>query len=242
MRIYLCGIGGMIFALCAQPRLLAQQKEEGPQPTAVSVPFIGCKSGGQVAPEAPKGTSTSVRITAQEAQGLAYYESAPGLGVLAPRGWHCFGTYGSGGDALFVSPQSIDTPLFAPGWKGFAGPAIEFAHRFGDTFGRFAVAEVIARVFPAYKMFATHVMEEIPASPFTFGPYSKDSLTYKRTTVVEYKTPAQTEGLGTHSSLLKNGSPIEGVAILIGQTPDLLLLSVRLPRSSRTYVGDHSSS
>jgi hypothetical protein len=47
--------------------------------------------------------------------------------------------------------------------------------------------------------------------------------------VFEYKTPAQTEGLGTHSSLLRSGSPIEGVAILIGETPDLLLLSLRLP-------------
>jgi len=229
VRICQCGIGGMIFTLCAQPWLLAQEKAASPQPTAVSVPFIGCKSGGQVgSAEAPKGTSTSVPITAQEAQGLAYYESSPGFGVLAPRGWHCFGTYGSGGDALFVSPQPIDTAIFAPGWKGFAGPAIEFTHRFGGTFGRFAVAEVIARVFPAYRAFATHVME-FPAPQFAFGPYPKDSLTYKGTTVVEYKTPPQTEGLGTHSSLLKNGSPIEGVAILIGQTPDLLLLSVRLP-------------
>jgi hypothetical protein len=45
----------------------------------------------------------------------------------------------------------------------------------------------------------------------------------------EYKTPAQTDGLGTHSWLKKNGSPIEGVAMLVGPTPDLLLLSVRLP-------------
>jgi hypothetical protein len=47
--------------------------------------------------------------------------------------------------------------------------------------------------------------------------------------VVEYTTPAQTEGLGTHSRLKKNGSPIYGAAILIGQAPDLTLLSVRLP-------------
>jgi len=48
--------------------------------------------------------------------------------------------------------------------------------------------------------------------------------------VVEYKTPAQTDGLGTYNSTLKkNNNAIDGAAILVGPTPDLLLLSVRLP-------------
>jgi hypothetical protein len=103
--------------------------------------------------------------------------------------------------------------------------------RSGDTSGRFEVAEVIARVFPAYKPFVTRMMEEFgqPASSFPFGPFPKDILTYKGKTVVEYTTPAQTEGLGTHFWLRKNGSPIHGAAILIGPAPDLLFLSVRLP-------------
>jgi len=46
---------------------------------------------------------------------------------------------------------------------------------------------------------------------------------------VEYSTPAQHEGLGTHSSLKKSDSPIEGVAILVESTPDLMQLAVRLP-------------
>jgi hypothetical protein len=54
-------------------------------------------------------------------------------------------------------------------------------------------------------------------------------LTYKSNRVVEYETPAQTDGLGTQSWLKRNGRPIEGVAMLVGQTPDLLRLSVRLP-------------
>ncbi len=45
---------------------------------------------------------------------------------------------------------------------------------------------------------------------------------------VEYQTPAQTEGLGTNSGLKKNDTPISGVAILTGQTPDLVFLAVRL--------------
>ena len=72
-------------------------------------------------------------------------------------------------------------------------------------------------------------MAEFPQNPFIAGPYPEDLLRYKSKTAVEYKTPPQTEGLGTHSSLLKNDSPIEGVAILVGKTPDLVLLSVRLP-------------
>jgi hypothetical protein len=221
-----CGIAGTILALCAQASLVAQ-------PTAISVPFVRCKSGGQVGPqETPTGTRASAAIDLRAAQKLAYY-SASGRedGVLAPRGWYCFGTYGSGGDTVMVSPQPIDTAnLFSKKWRGFSGPAIEVSYRYGGTSGRFAVAKVIARVFPAYKAFAAQVMEEGLDAPFEFGPYPKDVLTYKSNRVVEFRTPAQTDGLGTYnSSLKKNSSPIDGVAMLTGETPDLLLLSVRLP-------------
>jgi hypothetical protein len=223
----------MIVALCTQPSLLAQEEAASPQRAAVYVPFIGCTSDGQVGPiEAPKGTSTSVPIALKAAQQLAYYRSTQGVGILAPRGWYCFGTYGSGGDALLVSPQPIDTAsMFGPRRSGFAGPAIEISHRFGDTSGRYDVAQIIARVFPTYKAFVTGLMDDfdLPANYFTFGPYPEDKLTYKSKTVVEYRTPAQADGLGTHSWLKKDGGPIYGVAILIGQTPDLLLLSMRLP-------------
>ena len=57
-----------------------------------------------------------------------------------------------------------------------------------------------------------------------FGPYPKDALTYRNNRMVEYKIPAQTDGLGTHSWLKKSVSPIEGVAMLVGPTPDLLLV------------------
>ena len=196
----------------------------------MAVPFKGCASDGQVGPqEAPDGKSTSVQTSPRVAHQLAYYRSAQGLGVLAPRGWYCFGTYGSGGDTLFVTPQPIDTTnIFSAGQTAFSGPAIEISRRFGDTSGRFTVAEVIARVFPAYKSFVTAVMEGFDL-PVPFGPYPNDMLTYKGKTVVEYKTPAKTEGLGTRTRLTKNDSPIFGAAILVGPTPDLLFLSVRLP-------------
>jgi hypothetical protein len=68
---------------------------------AVSVPFVGCASSGQTEVlEAPKGTSKSVPISVKDAQTLAYYKSADGIGLLAPRGWYCEGVSGSGGYAL----------------------------------------------------------------------------------------------------------------------------------------------
>jgi hypothetical protein len=216
VRILACGM------LCAQASVHAQEI------AAVSVPFVGCKSYGQVGPtEAPKGTSRPVPITAQEAQGLAYYRSAQGPAVLAPQGWYCLGISGSSGEGLNVSAQPIDG-------SALEGPAIEIFHSLGETLGRFEVAQLIARVFPDYKDFVSRTIKlfDFPAGRFTFGPYPNDVLTYKSNTIVEYNTPAQTEGLGTHSLLSKNANPIEGVAMLIGQvpeTPDLLLLSVRLP-------------
>ena len=182
---------------------------------------------------APEGKSVAVMLAPKTASQVAYYISAMGaIGVLAPRDWNCFGTYGSNGDALYVSPQPIDrAKLFSTDQSGFTGPVIELAQSIGDTSGRFTVADIIARVFPAFRDFATHVMSESnpPFQKYTFRPYPEDVLTYKSKTVVEYQTPANAEGLGTQSRLKKNASPIEGVAILIGDTPDALLLSVRLP-------------
>ena len=236
VRLFLCDTRTMIVALCMLHLLLAQEGATAarPQRIAVSVPFIGCNSDGQVGPmEAPKGTRRSVVIGREAAQKLAYYKAEQGVGVLAPRGWYCFGTYGSGGDTLFVSPQPIDTTnIFSTGPSGSAGPAIRVSYRFGGTSGRFSVAEIIARVFPAYKAFATAAMKELdqPDGSFTFGPYPTDTLTYKSKKLVEYRTPAQTEGLGTYSELSKNGMPIAGAAMLVGQPAelDLVLLSVRL--------------
>jgi hypothetical protein len=178
--------------------------------------------------EAPKGTSISVPIGPKTAQELAYYKSALGAAVLAPRGWYCLGDYGSDGHTLVASPKPIDSAnAFS---TGLTGPQLK-SPIFGDTSGRFEVAEVIARSFPAYKALARGVMEafDLPASFYAFSPYPEDTITYKGERAVEFKTPAQVDGLGTHRWMRKNGSPIVGVAILIGQTPDLLLLSVRLP-------------
>jgi len=199
--------------------------------TANSVPFVGCKSDGQVGPiEAPTGDAVSVSVSPKEARGLAFYKAARGPGALAPRGWHCFGTYGSGGATLWISERPFLTEgNFASEHAAPNGPMIMLAMRYGDTSGRYAVAEVISRVFPARESFAIDVMQEFDLPPFPTGAWPDDILKHKSATVVEYQTPANKDGLGTYWGLRKSSDPVEGVAILHGPTPNLLLLAIRLP-------------
>jgi hypothetical protein len=225
----------LAMCMAALPLTTATRSALSPQNPVVSVPFVGCRVDGQTGPvEAPKRESKVVPTSAEVARQLAYYESEQGLGVLAPRGWYCFGTYGSSGVFLSVSPEPIDaTTLFSTTRKGFDGPAVRIDYEYGDTSGRTGVANMIARVFPAHRAFVDRVIAEgiWPAGSFPSGPYPKDKATYKSKEIVEYETPAQTEGLGTSSGLRKDADPIRGVVILVGQTPDLLRLSVRLSSS-----------
>jgi hypothetical protein len=219
-------------AVSGRPLLIAATKKI--QPSLSQVPFVGCKSDGQLGPlDAPMGKSKVVPIAAKLAQQLAYYQAEQGDGVLAPRGWYCFNTYGSNGWNLYVTPQPIDAKtLFLDTWPGFSGPSIQLSTSYGGTSGRFEVAHIIARVFPAHKAFVRSVIKEgiIPSSSFVFGPYPQDKLIYKNKEIVEYQTPPNAEGLGTNSHLQKNGSSICGVAILAGisSEPSLWILSTRL--------------
>jgi hypothetical protein len=227
------GLGALAAAIAIMAGSgIAQRPAASVKRTPVSVLFVGCPSDGQMGPvKAPSGKAPKMQIEAELADRLAYYSSAQDLGVLAPRGWHCFGTYGSGGEHVFVSPEPVNAKnLFSDEWDGFRGTAVQLNHSFGETSGRFSVAEIIARVFPAYQGFAANVNKQLsPPNKFSFGPNPKETLTYRSKTVVEYLTPAQTDGLGTHFGLKENDASIEGVAILVEQAPDSLLLAVRLP-------------
>jgi hypothetical protein len=230
-------LGGAQWVL-AQP---ADVKSSG-ESKRVRVPFVGCASDGQVGPmDAPKGVSMSFPISPAAAKQLAFYQSAKGSGVLGPRGWHCFGTYGSSGEALLISPEAIDDGrIMGNDWKGFFGPAIEFSRRYGDTSGRFDVAAIIARVFPGHKQFVQRVVaEKGMVQSFESGPYPADRLTYRGKNMVEFQTPPNSKGLGTDASMLQpNSSAVSGVAILFGSTPDLLLLTVRLPAELQPLAND----
>jgi hypothetical protein len=182
--------------------------------------------------DAPTGKPKRVAISPDLAQRFAYYEAENGAGVLAPRGWYCFETYGSSGSDLFLSPTPINpADPFSDNWKGFPGAVLQYSLTLGGTSGRFEVAEIIARVFPAYRAFVRHVIAEgiEPASSFPYGPYPNDKLTYRSNKVVEYRTPPNTDGLGTRSRLQKSPTPISGVAILEGADTNLIQLSARLP-------------
>jgi hypothetical protein len=188
---------------------------------------------------APTGKSKTVATSLAAAQRLAWYKAQYGPGVLAPRGWHCFSIYGSDGANLFVTPDAIDSKtLLSVNWKGFTSRAIEISVSSGGTSGRFQVAKVIARVFPAYKAFAQKVIAEgiEPASDFPSGPYPTDKLTDRSKNIVEFETPANTAGLGTDSRLLPNASPIDGVAMITGKDTDLAQLSARVSAKDRDLI------
>jgi hypothetical protein len=72
-----------------------------------------------------------MRLNAAASQRLAYYQSEHGAGVLAPRGWHGFGGFGSMGTSLQVVPFSIDSEK-----DEFVGPVIIVNSITGETSGR----------------------------------------------------------------------------------------------------------
>jgi hypothetical protein len=206
------------------PNVLAQvqTRSAGPQ-----IPFIGCESGGQVGPlKAPNDKGEKLAVPAEVANRVAYYQAENGFGVLAPRGWHCYSIYGSSGSSLYVTPEPIDRNL-----KGVSGQAIQVRISYGDTSGRFEVAKIIARVFPAHIGFVHNVENEgimEPAPSFRTGPYPTDKMTYRSKEIVEFETPPNAKGLGTDSMLRANSSAIRGVAILFGDETNLAQASIRL--------------
>ena len=214
---------GLVAFACAIP-LLGQ---------TARVPFVGCASDGQAGPvEALKDTSPLVKVDVSVARRLAYYK-AFGFGVLAPRGWHCFGIYGSSGGDLFVAPQPMMWDDFSSGGRIFTGPIIQIESTSGGGSGSSEVARVIARVFPAYRWFPEGMINGGLGDGIVFGPYPNDKLTVQSRRLVEFETPANSEGLGTTYRVEASGDPIEGAAILQGTNPDLLMLTIRLPRELR---------
>jgi hypothetical protein len=220
-----------------QSRLVSHEQT---QLAGSQVLFVGCESEGQVGPlKAPHRTAKKLTIPPELAGRLAYYKAENGFGVLAPRGWHCFSTYGSNGSTLYVTPETIEgKALFSYDWKGFSGQAIQVSVSAGDTSGRFAVARAIARLFPDHIAFVQDVIAEgiEPVNSFPTGPYPMDKMMYRGTGVVEFETPPNSKGLGTNSRLTTNSSPIRGVAILFGEEPNLVQASVRISDENRNLI------
>ncbi len=186
-----------------------------------TIPYVSCPADGQVGPVHPnphKPVRLSIpRVAAAQ---LAYYHSAfdtEGLGVLAPRGWHCFGTYGSSGQSLYVAPAPMSArDFFAKSpWKGISGPGIQLSIEEGGTSGRFGVAQAVVDVFPHHMQFVTNLIageKQIGGAPLDFKSQrgSSDIVQYKSNEVAEFSTPPNATGLGTSSWLHPNDDPIHG--------------------------------
>lgn len=198
-----------------------------------TVPVVSCPSDGQQGPQpAAAGSSRDFALAPALAEKLAYYQGPDGPGVFAPRGWHCLQIEGSNGTNLIVAPRPLSFAAIVLKKRGVSGPGVQLSVMSGSTSGRFAVARVVARVFPEHRDFVQKVLAEKlePAASFPFGRFPADKLHYLSDHAVEYVTPGGKTGLGTSSWLGKNATPIRGFATFdpTGDN-DLSQLSVRIP-------------
>ena len=227
-------IGAIATSLVAAPGHAQHHKA-----AAMRVPFVGCRSDGQVGPRrAPKADHTPV-LPSEVAQQLAYYAASDGPGVLAPRGWYCFGVYGSNGSGLVVTPEKL-TPaaFFKQPQFSTKGYGVELAYRYGGTSGRWAVAEAIARYFPRHRDFIQHNFQGLEIGPLPSGPYPQDRFTERTDKLVQYITPPLTKGAGTIWVLAPSAQPVQGLAMLVNESdgPDLYRVNVRLPHAYRALA------
>ena len=232
--IRIASASAMLFWVTVSSATSWAAEPQATAPVSQHVPAVSCPSDGQIGPQpGPKDLRSTPMLPSSAALQLAYYNSDD-LAVLAPRGWHCFGMYGSNGYILIVSPTPVNAENILLHDGTLPGPAVQLAYRDSETSGRFEVAEVAARLFPTKRAFVERVIAEgiEPAADFPFGPYPDDILTRRSATNVEFETPANQNGMGTASRLVKSADPIDGLAILTSGD-DLVLLDVRLPAPLR---------
>jgi len=226
----------LLLAVCISPT----SAQVSPK-TKATIPVIGCARDGQTGPiEAPHNSTREVSLPPEIAARLALYAArtdtgARDSGTLAPRGWNCFGVYGSSGSGFYIAPQPLNAEtILTSKFKGFTGPAIQSSVTLGDTSGRFFAAKLEARLFadqPGRRAFIQGVIAEKLEDPasFVFGPWPQDTLTRRSPALVEYATPANAVGAGTASRLLPNDQPITGFVALVGEVPNVAQFAVRLP-------------
>lgn len=181
-------------------------------------------------------------VPASVAHALAWYVSEHDA-VLAPRGWHCFETYGSNGGTLVVAPQALSFDLIQGAHVSFRGPIVLSGTSFGGTSGRWAVAATISRYFPHYRSFVREVRDmdpEItalePAPPI--GPYRADHIVSRTRTEIRLITPPGRRGEGTNFLLAPNRDPVESLIILHPDGDmDVSTFTVRLSRAQAGLRG-----
>jgi hypothetical protein len=220
---------GCVSLLFVSSLLPAQLK---PDIGRIEVPFVGCASDGQQGPvRAPRGKPHHVIGDADSFRDLAYYKARYGFGVLAPRGWYCFGAYGSSGESIYVTPRPLSFAEMQASVASPVGPVVQLDFEYAGSAGRFGIASIIARVFPERMSFLDRLRKEdlSPSLSFPKGPYRNDELVHIDQNAVEYESPPESDGLYSETGLKRSSLPTHGVAILVGLEPDLQLLAVRLP-------------
>lgn len=203
---------------------------------AGNIPFVGCASDGQQGPQRPPKPVATPMLEGSDAMRLAYYVMADGTRVIAPRGWKCFGRYGSNGSTLTVAP-------IPQAWarhddhSRYTGLAVVRSTAFGGTSGRFEVAAFAARLFPAAARFVVQVEQEQIVDPFPRGIPARDRISRRGAYEVLFTTPANTQGTGTRGSLAPGPLPVDGLAILAAdEDHDLETMDARLPPAIRPLV------
>jgi hypothetical protein len=203
---------------------------------SVLVPFVGCPGSGQLGPAAaPAGKPVLAAISPKVGPQLAFYKGAHGQGVFAPVGWYCREWYGSNGYIVVVTPAP--PPDHTPAQR-VSGAGVEFLFRYGDTSGRFDVADISARFFPdVMRDFIQGVRDEElePQSRAKPTRYLKDTVKRISERISEFSTPEREAGFGTEGLLAQSDEPVRGVVALNApsEDTDISVLRVRLPAGQK---------
>ena len=202
---------------------------------APSPAFVGCPADGMSGPAPAPAAPPPAQRVPPRGDGLALYAAA-GMNVLAPRGWHCFEMYGSGGAVLLVTPRRYTAATF-PGQNTLSGPAVELLLLSGENSGRDQVAELFSRLFPAKRGFIRSIAsDDDPPRHYPRGPFPSDRTVRRGPAEVDYATPPHRTGMGTYSSRLRpSAEPIAGAVLLahVDGVDSAVLLNVRLPPGLR---------
>jgi uncharacterized protein YecT (DUF1311 family) len=206
-------------------------------------PAVGCPQDGQVGPQDAPTLPKTMRVVVPEgmASELAYYSASEGMGagVLAPKGWDCFGTYGSAGSTLYVLPRKLGDPIIDRPKKVKDGPAVISNGFTSDTSGRVPVAQISARIFPLARTFVERVRGQgkDDLKDYVFSPWATDRLNYLSDFAVSYVTPPGADGLGTAFGPAPGKEAISGLVIFNnignGYAPALERLAVRLEKADQ---------
>lgn len=201
------------------------------QPPLEQVDFVGCPADGQVGEVAPpQGEPKNAVLDGVSPDSIAFYKGERAAGAFAPSGWHCRVWYGSSGSTLIVTPEPIEGAQSQ--LPKFSTPAVEVASILGGTSGRFSVAAYASRLFPLpAALFIQKVKDEGAVPDSDLGAYPNDSVSILSNLVVEFKTPANTRGVGTDGALDPSGDPISGLAVLDEskpEEPNISIVRIRL--------------